>query len=183
LSSLLERHYGGQAADEVAPSATEGAASRSVEAAPSAESKEAESAGVGGCCKAGDTTPPLDLVKNTPKGQLKNPYNDKTVEIADEGHKKYFAAGCNGCHGGGGPLLTNDIWVYGADDDTLFRLVALGSDGLQKEGYKRVRHETVVGPMPPFGSIVKTSDDLWKVIAWIRSVNPNSMKLVATPAQ
>ena len=29
---------------------------------------------------------------------------------------------------------------------------------------------------PPFGGIIKTSDDLWKVIAWIRSVNPNSMK-------
>jgi hypothetical protein len=28
--------------------------------------------------------------------------------------------------------------------------------------------------MPPFGSIIKTSDDMWKVIAWIRSVNPSS---------
>ena len=30
--------------------------------------------------------------------------------------------------------------------------------------------------MPPFGGIIKTSDDLWKVISFIRSVNPNSIK-------
>ena len=79
------------------------------------------------------------------------------------------------------PPLTNDTWVYGADDDTLFRLMALGSDGLKKEGYDRVKHEVVVGPMPPFGGIIKTSDDLWKVVAWIRSVNPSSVKLESTP--
>jgi mono/diheme cytochrome c family protein len=128
----------------------------------------------------GDSTPPLDLVKKTEKGQLKNPYNDKIKAIADEGHKKFLSLGCNGCHGGGGgggmcPPLTNDTWVYGADDDTLFRLITLGSDELQKQGYKRVRHEVVTGPMPPFGQIIKTSDDLWKVIAFIRSVNPNSL--------
>jgi hypothetical protein len=44
-----------------------------------------------------------------------------------------------------------------------------------------VKHETVVGPMPPFGGIIKTSDDLWKVVAWIRSVNPSSVKLESTP--
>jgi hypothetical protein len=35
--------------------------------------------------------------------------------------------------------------------------------------------------MPPFGQIIKTSDDLWRIIAFIRSVNPNSMKLVDVP--
>jgi hypothetical protein len=25
--------------------------------------------------------------------------------------------------------------------------------------------------MPPFGEAIKTDDDLWKIIAWIRSVN------------
>ena len=89
-----------------------------------------EAAAAGGeCCKADDTTPPLDLVKNTPKGGLHNPYNDKIADadFAEEGHKTYLSAGCNGCHGGGGgggmcPPLTNDTWVYGPDDDTLFRL-------------------------------------------------------------
>ena len=73
------------------------------------------------------------------------------------------------------PSLTNDTWVYGRDDDTLFRLVTLGSVDLQKQGYTRVRTETIVGPMPPFGDIIKTSDDLWRIIAFIRSVNPSSL--------
>jgi hypothetical protein len=73
--------------------------------------------------------------------------------------------------------------VYGPDDDTLFRLVALGSDELKKQGYVRKGSENVVGPMPPFGTIIKTSDDLWKVIAWIRTVNPNSQAKVDKPVQ
>ena len=143
---------------------------------------EGAAASAGGeCCKPGDTTPPLDLIKATPKGGLHNPYNDKIAAMTEEGHKKYLSFGCNGCHGGGGgggmcPPLTNDTWVYGPDDDVLFRLIALGSDELKKQGYKRVKQEVVVGPMPPFGGIIKTSDDLWKVIAWIRSVSPGSEK-------
>ena len=74
------------------------------------------------------------------------------------------------------PPLTNDTWVYGPDDDTLFRLIALGSDELKKQGYTRIKQEVVVGPMPPFGSILKTSDQLWKIITFIRSVNPGSEK-------
>ena len=143
----------------------------------------ADAAAAGGaCCKPGDTTPPLDLIKATPKGGLKNPYADKIADAAftEEASQRYLSSGCNGCHGGGGgggmcPPLTNDTWVYGPDDDTLFRLIALGSDGLQKDmGYKRVKQEVVVGPMPPFGGIIKTSDDMWKVVAFIRSVNPSS---------
>ena len=124
---------------------------------------------------------PLELVKSTPKGELKNPYNADIAAIAEEGHHRYLSAGCNGCHGGGGgggigPLLTNDVWVYGPGDDTLFRLIALGTDALHMAGYARVKHEVVVGPMPPFGAIIKSSDDLWRIIAFIRSVNPDSLK-------
>jgi len=177
-----------QAEDQAAPAATPAAPAAAAPAggggaaAPTAGGEAA----AGACCKAGDTTPPLDLIKAIPQGSLHNPYNSQIEAIADEGHKKFLSFGCNGCHGGGGgggmcPPLTNDIWVYQGDDDTLFRLVSLGSDSLQKAGYTRVKHEMVVGPMPPFGSIIKTSDDLWKVIAWIRSVNPNSVKLESTP--
>lgn len=168
-----------QAADEAAPAGGAGAA------APAAPNAGGDA---GACCKAGDTTTPLDLVKAVPKGGLHNPYNDQIDAIAEEGHHKYLSGGCNGCHGGGGgggmcPPLTNDTWVYGPDDDTLFRLVSLGSDGLKKEGYHRVKQEVVVGPMPPFGGIIKTSDDLWKIIAFIRSKNPNSISKVNTPSQ
>ena len=165
------------AAEPAAPAA---GAAPAGEAAP-ADAAAPAAAGGGECCKPGDTTPPLDLIKATPKGGLHNPYNDKIAEMTDEGHKKYLSFSCNGCHGGGGGggmcvPLTNDTWVYGPDDDTLFRLISLGSADLTKAGYKRVKSEVVVGPMPPFGGIIKTSDDLWKVIAWMRSVNPGSEK-------
>jgi mono/diheme cytochrome c family protein len=158
------------------------------EAAPTGEAAGGSAAAGGACCKAGDTTPPADLVKNTPKGGLHNPYNGKWADVAEEGHKKYMGLSCNGCHGGGGgggmcPPLTNDTWVYGPDDDTLFRLVTVGSDGLKQAGYVRKGSENVVGPMPPFGALMKSSDDLWKIIAWVRTVNPNSQAKVDKPVQ
>jgi mono/diheme cytochrome c family protein len=185
LTAAASLGVGGvKAADEAAPAATPAG-----DAAPAADAKPAEGGGdAAACCEAGDTTPPLDLIKKVPVGGLHNPYNDQIDAIAEEGHHKYLSFSCNGCHGGGGgggmcPPLTNDAWIYGADDDTLFRLVSLGSDGLKKDyGYKRVKQEVVVGPMPPFGGIIKTSDDLWKVIAFIRSKNPSSMKRVSEPA-
>jgi mono/diheme cytochrome c family protein len=117
---------------------------------------------------------PADLVKNTPKGKLTNPYKDTQADIVAEGQHLLLSYGCNGCHGGGGgggmcPPLINDTWVYGGDDDTLFRLVVIGSDELQKLGYSRIGRENVVGPMPPFGAIIKSSDDLWKIFAFVRS--------------
>jgi mono/diheme cytochrome c family protein len=117
---------------------------------------------------------PTDLVKNTPKGKLVNPYKDTQADVVAQGGKFLASYSCSGCHGGGGggglcPPLTNDTWVYGGDDDTLFRLVTLGSDELQKQGYSRIGRENVVGPMPPFGAIIKSSDDLWKILAFVRS--------------
>jgi mono/diheme cytochrome c family protein len=139
---------------------------------------------------SGEAASPTATAESATKGELKNPYSD-FAKVADEGHKKFMAAGCNGCHGGGGgggmgPPLTNEVWVYGKDDDTLFRLVALGSDGLQKQGYHRKGSENVVGPMPAMGGVVKSDDDLWKIIGWIRSVNPSSASAsaeTAPPAQ
>ncbi len=121
---------------------------------------------------------PLVTAQAAEKGSLKNPHSDYE-SVAAEGRKIYMAAGCNGCHGGTGgggmgPPLTNPIWVYGADDDTLFRVIALGSDGLQEQGFSRKGSEAVVGPMPAQGTIVKSNDDMWKIIAWIRSINPAS---------
>ena len=109
-------------------------------------------------------------------GTLINPYQDDYKAVAEEGRKIYMAAGCNGCHGGTGgggmgPPLTNPVWVYGNDGDTMFRLIALGSKGIEEQGYTRQRSELVKGPMPPFGNIVKSNDDLWKLISWIWSVN------------
>jgi mono/diheme cytochrome c family protein len=125
--------------------------------------------------KAGDiNAKPTDVVASTPKGQLKNPYKESQADIVAQGEHLFLSYSCNGCHGGGGgggmcPPLTNDTWVYDGDDDTLFRLVTLGSDELQKAGYVRKGHENVVGPMPPFGALIKTGDDLWKIITFVRT--------------
>ena len=118
---------------------------------------------------------PLEAVESAEKGELKNPYSGDAA-AAQEGHKLYMAAGCNGCHGGTGgggmgPPLSNAVWVYGDDDDTLFRLITLGSDDLQAAGYSRIGTESVVGPMPHAKEIVKSADDMWKIIAWIESLH------------
>jgi mono/diheme cytochrome c family protein len=123
---------------------------------------------------AGGEMTPIDRVLTTEKGKLRNPFTDNAAAIA-EGQKLYLGLSCNGCHGGGGgggmcPSLTNEVWVYGSDDDTLFRLITLGSVELQKAGYKRIATETVVGPMPPYRDIITEETKLWKVIAFIRSV-------------
>jgi mono/diheme cytochrome c family protein len=117
---------------------------------------------------------PADRVEATPKGKLKNPYTDDKAAIVDAGHKLYMRYGCNGCHGGNGgggicPPVINDVWVYGGDDDTLFRLVAVGSDVLQSKGYTRIGTENVVGPMPPMGAIIATDDELWQILTFIRA--------------
>jgi mono/diheme cytochrome c family protein len=121
---------------------------------------------------------PVDMIAEAARGELKNPYTDDPRAVA-EGRQLFLANSCNGCHGGTGgggmgPPLSNEIWVYGSDDDTLFRLIALGSDGLKAQGYNRKGSEAVVGPMPPHGGIVKSNGDMWKIISWIRKINPSS---------
>jgi mono/diheme cytochrome c family protein len=123
---------------------------------------------------AGGKMTPVQKADSTPKGQLKNPYSDSDQAVVAAGQQLYMNYGCNGCHGGTGgggmcPPLTNDVWVYGGDDDTLFRLVAYGSQILQTKGYSRIGQENVVGPMPQMGVVVQTDDDLWKILAFVRS--------------
>lgn len=117
---------------------------------------------------------PIQRADSTPKGKLKNPYSDTDAAVVAAGQGLFMSSACSGCHGGTGgggmcPPLTNDIWVYGGDDDTLFRLVAYGSQDLQAKGYSRKGQENVVAPMPPMGEIVKTDDDLWRILAFVRA--------------
>ena len=44
---------------------------------------------------AAETMTPLERLASTPKGQLNSPYRD-FASVAEEGHRKYMAAGCNG---------------------------------------------------------------------------------------
>jgi mono/diheme cytochrome c family protein len=156
------------AADEPAPAekSEPAAAEKKADGAPEAAATPADS---------GAPMKPIDRVNSTEKGKLKNPFDWKDPKIAEEGHKIYMGLSCNGCHGGGGgggmcPPLTNETWVYGGDDDTLFRLIVLGSQDLQKHGYSRKGQEGVVGPMPPYKDLIDDETKLWKAIAWIRTV-------------
>jgi mono/diheme cytochrome c family protein len=131
------------------------------------------------CCKAGDTTKPTDLVKQVPKGGLHSPYPDYAKMAKDDPDlvKQFRLPGCNECHGGTGgggicPALTQGVWFWGNTDDVLFRLITLGSVALEKEGYTRLGYGSVHAPMPPMGEAIKDSDQLWKIIAFIRSINP-----------
>jgi mono/diheme cytochrome c family protein len=133
----------------------------------------------GACCKAGNDTPPVELVKQVPPGGLHNPYSDY-AKMAKDGSdlvKQFRLPGCNECHGGTGgggfcPALSQGIWFWGNTDDVLFRLITLGSVGLKKQGFTRYQYGTVHAPMPPMGATIPTSDRLWKIIAFIRSINP-----------
>jgi mono/diheme cytochrome c family protein len=148
-----------------------------VQPAPSETTPSGDKGGT--CCKAGDTTPPTELVKQVPKGQLHSPYPDYAKLAKDDPDlvKQFRLPGCNECHGGTGgggicPAVTQGVWFWGNTDDVLFRLVTLGSVDLEKEGYTRLTYGTVHAPMPPMGETIKTSDQLWKIIAFIRSINP-----------
>jgi len=125
---------------------------------------------------------PVDLVKSAPKGSLKNPYTDAMPDIVARGETLFQTSSCSACHGpqgGGGlcPPVTNDIWVYGGDDDTLFRLIALGSNQLQQQGYSRTGHESIVAAMPAFGAAIASADDVWAIITFVRAHYAGDPKL------
>ena len=146
---------------------------------PAMQAAEGETASGEICCKAGDMTPPAELVKRVPPGGLHSPYPDYAKLAKDDPDlvKQFRLPGCNECHGGGGgggfcPALSQGVWFWGNTDDVLFRLVTLGTAELEKQGFVRYQWGSVHGPMPPMAVSIKSSDQLWKIIAFIRSINP-----------
>jgi len=98
------------------------------------------------------------------EGQAKpkklNPFTGNPEAIA-EGRKVYFLYSCNACHGGtggggmaGASPLFDDEWKYGSDDETLFKLIKGQIPGQI---------------MPAVGQNMK-DDEIWKVLAWIRTL-------------
>ena len=87
-----------------------------------------------------------------------NPFTGN-AEAIQEGGRLFLLYGCNGCHGKGGgggmgaPLL-DDEWKHGSDDETLFKLM---------RGH--IPNQT----MPAVGQSM-TDDEIWKVLAWIRTL-------------
>lgn len=89
---------------------------------------------------------------------VKNPYTGDPEAIV-EGERLYLEIGCHGCHGpkgegATGPDLTDDVWRYRPTDATLFKAISRGRPGTL---------------MPPWGGKL-TPDQIWKIIAFIRSL-------------
>src|SRR5665648_1231742 len=110
-----------------------------------------------------------------------NPYDWQKLKEENEDPdylvKQFRLPGCNECHGGGGgggmcPALSQGDWFWGNTDDVLFRLISMGTADLEKSGFARIQWGTVKAPMPPMGHVIKTSDHLWRIISFIRSINP-----------
>lgn len=87
-----------------------------------------------------------------------NPYtgNEKAIQ---EGKKLFMTYGCSGCHGlgGGGGMgqpLSDDVWKHGGDDATLMSLI---------------KGDLPDSTMPKFGQTL-TEDQIWKLIAYVRSL-------------
>lgn len=88
-----------------------------------------------------------------------NPYTGKPEAIA-EGRALYLQYGCSGCHGvmGGGGMglpLIDDVWVFGSDDETLFKLIK-----------GQISQQT----MPAVFGAALQDDQVWKILAYIRSL-------------
>jgi cytochrome c(L) len=81
------------------------------------------------------------------------------AEAIKEGRDLYLKYGCSGCHGVGGgggmgPPLTDDVWKFGSSDEILFKLI---------------KGQLADATMPKVGEQL-TDDQVWKIIAYIRSV-------------
>ena len=88
----------------------------------------------------------------------RNPFTGN-VDMVAEGRTLYFQVGCQGCHGGGGgggmaTSVIDDAWTFGSDDDVLFKLV---------------KGEIPEQTMPTVYSVLE-DDEVWKILAFIRSV-------------
>ena len=101
------------------------------------------------------------------KPEKLNPYTGK-AEAIQQGRTLYLQNGCSGCHGAGGgggmgPALLDDEWKFGSDDLTLFKLI---------------KGEIPQQTMPAaFGGVLK-ADEIWKIIAFVRSMyqgDPNKI--------
>jgi mono/diheme cytochrome c family protein len=74
------------------------------------------------------------------------------------GRALYLKNGCSGCHGVGGgggmaPAITDDTWVFGSDDETLFKLI--------KGQIPESTMPRVYDSLP--------DDEVWKMLAYVRS--------------
>jgi cytochrome c oxidase cbb3-type subunit III len=93
-------------------------------------------------------------------------YDDNAYAIA-EGKRLYKWYNCSGCHfnggGGIGPALMDSEWRYGSDPASLFASIMKGRPN----------------GMPSFGGHIP-EDQVWKIVAYVRSMGGGVRTDVAT---
>ena len=95
-----------------------------------------------------------------------NPFaNDHTAADVGKGMFRIYCAPCHGIHaqGGRGPDLSRGVFRSGDKDSDLFRTISTGVPGTEMSGY----------------SSFQTDDNIWRLIAFIRSVNRRDNTAVA----
>jgi mono/diheme cytochrome c family protein len=83
-----------------------------------------------------------------------------TVADVVEGRRLYLSYGCVGCHGvnGGGGMgkpILDDEWIFGSDDETLFKLIR-----------GQIPNQT----MPNAIGLALTDDQIKKILLYVRSL-------------
>jgi cytochrome c len=97
--------------------------------------------------------------------KLLNPFAGD-AEAVKEGRKLYMANGCSSCHGvmGGGGMgkpILDDTWIFGSDDETLYKLIK-----------GQIPQQT----MPKSAGI--TDEQVWKILAYVRSFYKGDPSLI-----
>ena len=94
-----------------------------------------------------------------------SPYDGNAYAV-NQGKRLYRWYNCNGCHsmggGGIGPALMDSQWKYGSDPASIFQTIMQG----RPEG------------MPSFGGHIP-EDQVWKIVAYVRSMSGQLRKDVA----
>lgn len=110
--------------------------------------------------------PAAQVTQSQEKTKKLNPFTGNAEAIA-EGRAIYMQSGCNGCHGMGGggmgPAILDDTWKFGGDDETLFKLI---------------KGDLPQQTMPAVFGKVLTEEQVWKILAWIRSIYKGDPSLV-----
>jgi cytochrome c peroxidase len=88
-------------------------------------------------------------------------------EAAKEGRKLFLANGCSGCHGvmGGGGMgkpLLDDTWIWGSDDETLYKLIK-----------GQLPEQTM-----PRTWVALPDEQVWKLLAYVRSLYKGDPALI-----
>ena len=86
-----------------------------------------------------------------------NPYAGNGWAVA-EGKRLYQSFNCNGCHsqggGGMGPVLMDNVWIYGGDPRTIYETIAEGRPN----------------GMPGFGGRIG-DQQIWQLVAYVQTLS------------